>query len=179
MNHILWLSSGYKNGRMTWICCTWWHEYVAPNDINVAPNDMNMLHPMTLMLQLMTYVAPNDMNMLHPMTWICCTQWHEYVAPDDMNMLHLMTWICCTQWHEYVAVNDHRVIPFYQLLLSLNDFNITIFSFYHGDIGKIEVLRKVARRTSFLWRYLWLHPMTYVVPSDMNMLHPMTWICCT
>ncbi len=37
--------------------------------------------------------------------------------------------------------------------------NEAIFSFYHGEIGKIEVLRKAAPCTSFLWWYLWLYSM--------------------
>ncbi len=52
------------------------------------------------------------------------------------------------------AVNDHILPPPPPPPTTpavLNDSNITIFIFYHGDIGKIEVLRKAARWLLLRW----------------------------
>ncbi len=52
----------------------------------------------------------------------------------------------CCKWPQ-----DHP-LPSSPTVLSVS--NVDIFSFYHGEIGKIEVLGKAALCTSFLWCYL-------------------------
>ncbi len=45
--------------------------------------------------------------------------------------------------------------PLPSLHTVLSVFNVAIFNYYHREVGKIEVLRKAAPCTSFLWCYIW------------------------
>ncbi len=71
--------------------------------------------------------------------------------------------------------HDHP-LPLPPTVLSVS--NVAIFSYYHREIGKIEVLRKTPSCTSFLWWYL-----CYYVQYIHLLLHtgwqcvPVTYFC--